>query len=174
MELQSRGERESLVRGLALCRHEDPGVRADAAFLLGQLGGRPGPFASESVPILRELLRHDPDAGVRSAAVASLGHLRAGDALAEVLEAVDDPEADVRVCAAFALGRVDAPCAVEGLVRLACDQDAEVRSWAALGLGMQGAASEAAMSALESLAQDRDPDVREEALDWLRRLRSGS
>lgn len=171
-ELQMRGERKTLDRGVELCSSDDPGVRATAAFLLGQLGTPNFPFAGESIPRLTVLLRGDPDAGVRAASASSLGHLRAVDAVTELLEATNDPESDVRAEVAFALGKIASLQAVDGLLRLARDQDADVRSWAAQGLGHCEGVGQEVVATLRDLERDPDFDVREEAQEALRLVMS--
>jgi len=109
-----------------------------SAFVLGQLGVPDHPFREHSVPILIKLASSDPSPSVRSAAVASLGHLRANRSLPAVVKAAQDLSADVRLSAAFALGKLkltaDAARILRKLVR---DRDSKVREWAILSLNLR-------------------------------------
>lgn len=86
--------------------------------------------------VYARLLRADPDASVRAAAVTALG--RAGDPvyLPNIIEALDDDAAIVRWDAATALDSVHGPAAVEPLQRRAAsDPSPDVRCAGAKALG---------------------------------------
>ncbi len=125
---------------------EDPDLRHGAVVGLGEL--RNG--AEALAPAL-----YDLEAGIRAAAVQSLGRL-AGPAarrlLIEKLRDADEPRDEIRLTAAFELGRLGGR-EVEPALRGALDDgSAQIRTAAALGLARRGI--DAAMSVLVEAALD--------------------
>ncbi|MDF2074568.1 HEAT repeat domain-containing protein [Pseudomonas mendocina] len=136
--LQLRPSDHVFMRALDLCSGEDDGLREIGAYILGQLGLPALPYADQSIPVLKRLLRDD-EADVRAAAVAAIGHigssvpggLREPDVIRLVISLADDPVAMVRTCCAYALSSLastsDVLLAIE---KLRNDQDLDVREWA--------------------------------------------
>jgi HEAT repeat protein len=87
-------------------RHEDDGVREEAAWALAQIGQQP----KEVIPALRRALR-DKDKRVRRRAANALGAfgLAAKSALPDLREAEKDPEWAVRLAAAVAIISIERP-----------------------------------------------------------------
>lgn len=87
---------------IALCRDEDPDVRAAAAEVLGAVGGEAG------VGILTELLT-DPEGEVRCAAVSALARLGHWPAAAQIAPLLRDRVFKVRRAAGLALNALGSP-----------------------------------------------------------------
>ncbi len=137
-ELQLRGTRKVFDHVAKLAGDKSPMAREMSAFALGQLGVPKYPFRVSSAAILSRLACTDASASVRSAAVSSLGHLKANRSLGIVIEAAQDPAATVRVSAAFALGCLRRSTeAVRAFNKLARDKDREVREWAKWSLALR-------------------------------------
>jgi HEAT repeat protein len=133
-QLHLRGDENIFDQVAALVSATDVRSRALCAFVLGQLGTPHAPFKEASIPILLQL--------------------------------IGDEQAEVRAWAADAMGRLchgGMPREVEqALARAACDQDPAVRGAVAIALG-NASSREWALSLLETLLQDVDPEVREDA-----------
>ncbi|MFP5417456.1 MAG: HEAT repeat domain-containing protein [Actinomycetes bacterium] len=95
--------------------------------------------APASVPLgdLLELLRSDPEPGVREAATWAVVH-HGQAALDAVISEVADPDAGVRRQMAHVLGKIRDPRATAVLVTLLADPDADVAAKAAFALGQVG------------------------------------
>ncbi len=90
--------------------HDDAaGLRAEAAELIGQLGG-----ASDGEVLVQALA--DPSAEVRARVAGSLGRLATAAGASALREALDDRVYFVRLHAARALGRIGEPDAVPALL----------------------------------------------------------
>jgi len=114
----------------------------------------------------RQLLTDD-DSEVRAQTCRMLGDLRAGDALADLVAALEDQAPRVRFFAAIALGRLGNGEALAPLIDLARkndDDDAYLRHAAVMGLAGCATADE-----LLPWSQDRDRAVRLAVLLALRR-----
>ncbi|MEH6418358.1 HEAT repeat domain-containing protein [Pseudomonas sp. CGJS7] len=115
-------------------------VREISAFTLGQLGTPERPFREQSIPLLVALATDDC-VDVRAAAVSSLGHSRANEAVDAIVKAGGDLSPEVRASAATALGRVSRSNEViTALQNLYHDAEQDVREWAGLSLELQGVA----------------------------------
>lgn len=129
-ELQVRGTKPVFEHALHLATRRSRTAREIGAFILGQLGTPKRPFRRESLPMLCKLA-DDKDAEVRSAAISSLGHLKAEGALQILVRAASDPEACVRFSAASALGGLrKSAVARRALRKLARDSNKNVKDWA--------------------------------------------
>lgn len=130
-ELHMRGEQEAFERAETLCRSSNTENRSIAAFVLGQLGVKNGhPFKAKSVPVLKELLLHDPSGDVRAAAISALGFLNATSVYDSVAELAADSDSNVRSSVAFTLGLLGKQEAVAVLEVLTNDEDKEVADMA--------------------------------------------
>jgi HEAT repeat protein len=114
-----------------LASHEDPAIRARAAWVLGFHAQ-----GSQAVPaLLRTLRDREEDVDVRGHAAEALGHLAdnlgdlEGEVLAALLHALRDPSAEVRFWAAFALGNLGDEAAIPALERLAARDAESVPGW---------------------------------------------
>ena len=113
-------------------------------------------------PMLRKIVKSDPDPRLRSVAMRSLGVLEAADAEHLALEALLDEDASVRTTAATVLGRLGTEDALPALLEALGDSHPHVRSQAALSTGLLG--DERAAQVLQALLGDEeDDDVRESA-----------
>jgi HEAT repeat protein len=122
------------------------------------LGRRRDPDAARR---LADLLLQEPDAVVRSQAVAAMGRVGGAATSAGLATALRDREAAVRMQAVRALSRVEGAEGI-GTLRLVLtsDQDAGVRREAARALARFR--TEAARAALEAGSADPDEGVRRE------------
>ena len=154
----------------------DGGVRAEAAFALGQLGEVELP-AADTEPVAAALTRaaaadalapaaSDPDPAARRAAVEALGKVGGPDSEPFLLAAATDADAGVRAAAALALFRARylkrvpeySTAAVSRLSQLAADADPEVRWRAAYAFSRWPEPRAAA--ALAALQGDADARAR--------------
>jgi len=163
-----------LVRSL---QEPDGAVRLDAVEALGQLG----PDAAEAIPALVTIIRSDPDASVRRAAIdavlqiSKVGKIeiearslveRVGKletyTTAALSTALDDADAGVRSAAIKALGQLDpkTPNVVSGLIKGLGDQDPALRLEAVDALGGMHPKTRAMMFALLNMRKDPEPSVR--------------
>ena len=174
-------------------------VRVSVAEALGEAGGGPAPSADPprrrrairfrvplpwrsapaalvdpvavAVPALRAAVA-DSAAAVRGQAAASLGRLRAGEAVADLIALFADPDETVRARAAEAVGLAgaDDPRTVPALAGLLADPSPAIRAAAAAALGgLRGRAVEA-VPGLVGLLHDRDESVRQAAADAVGRI----
>jgi HEAT repeat protein len=142
-ELQVRGTLQVFEHVIQLAGQDRHVAREVAAFVLGQLGLSKRPYRNRSFPVLAKLAE-DAHPSVRSAAIASLGHLRLPRSLPAVVQAAQDRVAPVRLSAAFALGKFKkTPETVRLLRKLARDKHPQVREWATFSLEGAPARSEA-------------------------------
>jgi hypothetical protein len=150
----------ALVRAL-----EDPDrrVRLSAACALGRLDAR----AESAVPVLVRVLKEDQsrldDRSRATIALARLGPL-ARPALWILLDSLAGQEES-----AEALAEIGVP-SIPGLVELLTHPDPVVRRRAAGTLGRIGSAARSAVEVLTAALQDRDPQVRVEAVRALEEI----
>jgi HEAT repeat protein len=132
--------------------------------------GRIGPAAKDFVPELAGLLR-DPNGNRRGFAALALGRIgpAAKDFVPELAGLLRDPERNVRMYAACALGGIGpaAKDAVPELAGLLSDPEPGIRGDAAYSLGQIGPA---AQDVLAEFLKDAVADVRQTAIDALRRI----
>lgn len=128
--------------------------------------------AASAGPSLRARYASDPDASVRSAAIAAIPDLNVEIEKALVLRALDDPDPVVRASAIERAGKLSG----EELVRIATEQEMRARAdeindarIAALSL-MLYATGSGAQTALRGLLRDRDPVIRRLAAEALESL----
>jgi HEAT repeat protein len=145
----------------------DRDVRAACLYAFYKTAGR-----DEAIPLFREVLREETDAGLRGVAASRLGSFgtAAAPAVPDLATALDaDEESSVRGKVAEALARIGTP-AVPTLVERFHAKDREVRILAIFGVGRMGSAAAQAIPQLEKLLKDEDRDVRLAAELSLRRL----
>ena len=98
--------------------------------------------AASAAAALEQLLRADPDPGVRRTAAKALGAVSGDDAEAALASALDDPAARVRLASARALAMLHPAAAVDVLARRITEEpDWEVRVEVAKALGAAGVPS---------------------------------
>jgi len=141
--------------------------RARAAETLGRSGHA---LRDEITPLLRRLLRDDPEWEVRASAGRALGRLGTRDAVPDLVGALRDPVVDVRVVAAAAIWRLPDPAAVPALIELLDDTDANARQWATLALGV--IRDTRSVAPLLELLDDPVPAVRLDVIRSLGRIRN--
>lgn len=144
----------------------DSDARMAAAELVGR---RAASHRSETVPVLRRLLRDDPEWGVRASAGRALGRLAARDSVPDLVRALRDPVVDVRVVAAAAIWRLPDPAAVPALIELLSDSDSSARQWATLALGV--IRDTRAVPGLAALLHDPEDSLRVDVVRSLGRIR---
>ncbi len=149
-ELQRRGTPDVLAAAERLTRNGAARERLLGAWILGQIAYPDAgvePFRSvraRAVVRLLELLHEDPDPEVVRAAISGLGLLSALGALDDVLAFATDPDAETRRAVAGAF---------PGLT-----------GWQTVLTDLDAAEAERVVSALASLSEDEDGDVRDWAL----------
>jgi HEAT repeat protein len=130
-------------------------VRAQAAVLLGRLGGQ------RAVPDLMFTLQNDEHFVVRTAAATALGVLRDERAVEPLFAGVADDESIVRDASSKALQRLDARRCFDTLVRYAREGTPDQRRVAVTRLGdMARVGDEAAIDVLVMALGD-DPTIRD-------------
>ena len=136
-----------------------------------------GTFHDPALSPIFQAAAHDPDAGVRAAAIMALGRLNPiegsahqEETIAVLVRAIRDAHPLVRRAAAWALGRVRDPRAVSALREAAGDRDAAVRAAAVEALGERE--DEAVLPTLLERVHDKDAFVRRQAARALGRLRA--
>ena len=144
----------------------DATARATSAETLGR---RAASHRADLVPVLRRLVREDPQWEVRASAGRALGRLAARDAVPDLVRALRDPVVDVRVVAAAAIWRLPDPAAVPALIELLADPDASARQWATLALGV--IRDTRAVTPLAGLLHDPESSVRVDVVRSLGRIR---
>jgi HEAT repeat protein len=172
--LQRRGSPALLARietlsGSPRVRRRAVGLSI-AAQLMRREHGRDVLFAEQETQQL--LLRglSDPHHDVVRAAVAGLGQRPHGASVEGLLRLSTHPDSRMRWQVAVALGSYEEPEAIAGLIRLSSDPSDEVRDWATFGLGtLRNDDTPEIREALRRNLQDRDEDVRGEALVGLAR-----
>lgn len=105
---------------LGALRDEDPLVRTEAAYCLGDAR------AKEALAALLVAV-DDPHSLVRQAAIDALGMIGDTRATGRLLRALKDERPDVRFQAVIALGRVSPKDGMEGVLRAVKDEDHHVR-----------------------------------------------
>jgi HEAT repeat protein len=150
----------------------DPDVREETLGWIADLG----PAGSCAVPIVLQVLDHDPVGDVRATAalvLVDVGKEHQG-ASACLTRALRDTEPDVRATAAEALVARGDEKSIRAVIAVALTDSAkEVRIFAAEALGKLGASARIAIPALERLAKDPSPKVRQVALEVIERIREG-
>jgi HEAT repeat protein len=151
---------------LEALRSNDPRVRYDASAALAALGPRLG---TEAVPALADAA-DDPDPLIRTNALTALGRIGppARTAVPALAKALGDDDLRVRLVAPLALARVQGAEAVPTLLEAL--RDPRMRCAAAVALEVLGPAAQAAVPALQALAEDGSLAEREAASDALRRI----
>jgi HEAT repeat protein len=138
-ELHIRGGRLTFDTAVQLVQHPRFDFREIGAFVLGQLGTPKCPFATETLPMLNDLLS-DSYHEVRTAAVgaigflASLGHQPTTEIVTQLKLACEDVEPSVRAASALAMGMLHTKVAKDILTTMADDKNAQVRDFAKFGL----------------------------------------
>ncbi len=125
-----------------------------------------------AIAALRAVLA-DPSSPNRGLAASALGRLEAGEAVPELIAALNARQKYTRILAANALGRIGAPAAeiaVPQLIVLLEDRDHDILTAAAEALASLGSAAAPAAPALTALLQSSDDRVKAAA----RRALAGS
>jgi hypothetical protein len=152
---------------------EKPDVRAASARDLVAHAAQEGEARERAVRALQKALRHDGDAQVRAVAATALADVGAGEALPELLLAVEDDHPLVRQMAIAALGEIGDPRATERLRRALGDERAEVRFQAVMAFPRVSASRAASLDALLKATHDEDAFVCHIALRMTDELRDG-
>jgi HEAT repeat protein len=147
-----------------LLRDPNPHLRAYAVYNLGRHFPKD---AAEITP-----LTSDKDAGVRRAAIFSLGLLQTDSQTDTFLQALKDLHYGVRRAAVFALGNLRSRRAMQGVVLALKDRDPMVRQLAILALARTGSKSLAPK--IIPMLKDESPRVRRTAAFALGILRDRS
>lgn len=133
-ELQLRVDRQIFDYAVDISKAVRFEHREIAAFLLGQLGTPNYPYRNETIPLLIKLLTDDYYE-VRGAAVAALGHLKALEAIDNILLIAFDESEYVRENVAFALTLIEPnKNSIAALKKLKNDPNEDVREWARYAL----------------------------------------
>ena len=154
----------------------DPEVRKEAALALGRTSD-----ATDSLPRLAEVMRHDTDPAVRAAAAAAIGKMAPSSraVVGDLAAALHDPTPLVRMHATLALLRLkeDARPAFPDLIEAAGDDDNDtdldsfpisIRQAALRALGTAAAGTDAAVPTLtEILTRPASDLTREIAVSGL-------
>ena len=145
--------------------------RRDGANIVQAVGAL-GVGQPSAVAALRAVLA-DPLSPNRGLAASALGRLEAGEAVPELIAALNAREKYTRILAANALGRIGAPAAEDAVPRLVVlleDRDRDIQIAAAEALAKLGPAAAPAAPALTALLQSSDDRVKAAA----RRALAGS
>ncbi len=145
-------------------------VRAGA---LRDLVAHDGEAHEQVVRALQRALREDEAADVRAVAATALADLKAGEALPELLFAVEDAAPYVRQMAIAALGEIGDSRATERLRRALADERAEVRFQAVMAFPRVSADRKGALDAILRATTDADPFVCHIALRMTEELCDG-
>jgi HEAT repeat protein len=167
--LHLRGTEEVFRMVSPLCRSERIDERVLCADVLGQLGARTRPFASETMDILIGMLSDESESEVLDAAADAIGHMYVYDprALDPLLRLKDHPSAEVRRSVASALSGYTDGSAIDALIDLSRDSDRDVRDWAVhFGLDHCDVPNtpQVREALMERALNDDDDEVRAEAL----------
>lgn len=145
----------------------DPADRVFGIRILRELGeaddtGR-RPFSDQAVPLLRELLRQEPDAQALAWIISALSYNAATESLPEVLRFAEHSDTGVRFAVAAALpGLVDPqqiePDAAAALLTLCRDGDPEIRYYALYALLDEVSGIDPLQLANVRTALENDPD----------------
>jgi HEAT repeat protein len=174
--LHGRPAREVFDAAAALVGDELAGRRELGVRILRELGAERAdgrrPFSAETVPVLVERLRDEPDGRVLGWVVSALGYHGARHALGAVSALAGHPDAWVRFYVAAALpSLVDPdgiePEAAEALIRLCHDVDADIRFYALYAVTQEvaGIDRETLARLTGELLDDPDRQVRALAAD---------
>jgi HEAT repeat protein len=159
-ELGAQGAQaaEAVAPLTGLLKNDSAAIKAHAACALGEIGTA----AKPAVPSLAELLK-DSDQSVRRQAVKAVIRIHPGPQVTIPLcvKLLEDSDPGVRLRILNAVADVGAP-AVPGLIEALKNQQAAY--WACLVLREIGPAAKAAVPALAAKLQDKNPEVRREAI----------
>src|SRR5215510_4456608 len=135
---------------IAALKNEDPCVRRNAAWAIGEIRGGLGTNRTAAVePLIATL--SDEDSWVRVAAAFSLGEMRPSAATESLIAALGDAEWNVRLMVARALGEMKARAAVESLTSTSLrDENKWVRRKAVWALGEIGESLDQASTSQKS------------------------
>jgi HEAT repeat protein len=153
--------REAVEPLIAALSHEDPTVRRNAAWAIGEVRGGISVNRRDAFePLIAALL--DEDAWVRRAAAFAFGEIRDHRASKALIAALADSDHHVRDMAVYALGEMKEARAVEQLaVTLLRDENSDVRARTAWALGE--IRDPQAVEALTAALNDEDGRVRSKA-----------
>jgi AAA family ATP:ADP antiporter len=163
-------DKRNLIPPLLL-HHESPQVRAR---VLGALGAVRAHIALRWRPAVERLV-HDPDPGVRAAALRALAQVSHEDAAVLLRRHLADPEPQVAVTAALALAQsaspADADAAAQTFERISADsREAGVAGRREVASALAHTSAPRFRSLLVPLIHDHDIRVAAEAIGSARRL----
>jgi hypothetical protein len=176
LALHGRPTREVYDTAVALARGEHADRRELGVRILRELGTErsdgPRPFSAETIPVLLDRLRAEPDPRVLGWVVSALGYHGASEALQAVSALAGHPDAWVRFYVAAALPSLVNPAGIEAtaadaLIRLCRDTDADIRFYALYAVTQEVAGFDPATLArlTGELLADSDDQVRAMATD---------
>lgn len=151
--LNDIGDEKAIESLLKAAADANPNVRVAALRALADLGN------DKATDSIKEMLKSDPHAGVRSAAAAGLGGIGGQAAVDSLINALDDPDPGVRNAAAAALGKTGDAGALPRLREILKDDDPLVRMGAVLGIARIGGNS-AVEPLIEVLKGDPNGGIR--------------
>jgi HEAT repeat protein len=174
--LHGRPIPEVFDAAVALVHDELAGRRELGIRILRELGAERSdggrPFSAQTVPVLLERLRDEPDARVLGWVVSALGYHGARAALPAVSALAAHPDARVRFYVAAALPSLVDPDGIEpeaaaALIRLCHDADPDIRFYALYAVTQEVAGIDPGMLArlTGELLDDPDQQVRALAAD---------
>ena len=122
--------RDALTMRIELVVLSHAKLRDVGCFMLGQVG-KDRPFEVQSVPLLVEGLASDESIAVQAQCAAALGHLKADEAVSNLIQAARSESADICASVAAAIGHLTPSHEMRELLStLLADDDNEVREWA--------------------------------------------
>jgi HEAT repeat protein len=147
------------VQALVKClTHDDPGLRMDAAIVLGRIGD-----PTASAPLLK-LLR-DPNGVLRANVVQAIGQIGVVDHCESVAQMLDDDDPGVRLNAAAALAKMGDQRVRQDVVGLLRDPDPTIRGFGATACARAGATT--SWGAIAQLLGEENEEVRARAAEAL-------
>jgi HEAT repeat protein len=151
-------------------RQNSPALRIAAAAALGRIAQQ----SADAPAALGEILRSEPEGGVKAAAAGALGLLggAAKSAVVPLMDALKSPDVQVRQAAALALGQIaqEAASAVPALAQALKDKELPVRLAAAAALARFGRDAREAAAALVQLKSDPNPLMRQYVAEALEKI----
>ncbi|MDQ3644319.1 MAG: GNAT family N-acetyltransferase [Actinomycetota bacterium] len=172
--LRRRGDEATFQAAAEILDSPEPGRRALAAAILGQLGAEEGvpvearPFRRPAGELLVARIESEKHPEVLAAFAFALGHLQEERAVPGLHALRRHPDPGVRHAVVSGLMGLDDDLAVATLIELSRDREAEVRDWATFGLGTQLQRDDDLIrSALLARIGDSDETTRAEALRGL-------
>lgn len=168
--LHQRATSDVLEAAVALCKSTVSAEKVLGCNIIARLGEPDKPFLRESISVLCDILEHEEDTGVLTAAIAAVGWLDTDNkrVLHPLVDLKDHPSPDVRWYLARNLPIWTAQIALDTLIALTTDENPGVRDMATFELAsIVEADTPEIRKALWHRTSDEDPIVRGEALKGL-------